>query len=116
MSPDSIRLTDKRAALHCNPRHNRNVARGVTRAVHRSLTEDSWRQAEEAATEIGTYLEPSTGGEDPCGAYTILKHWYRYASTQALNPSQTDMEKGKRDFQTLYKREDPHPPGLTLAT
>ena len=52
MSPDSIRLIDKRAALRRNPCHIRNVAKGITRAVRRPLTEDSPRRAEEIATEI----------------------------------------------------------------
>ena len=116
MSPDSIRLIDKRAALRRNPRHSRNVARGLTRSVCRSLMADSRRRAEEAATEIGVCLEPSTGGADPHRAYTILKRWYRYASAWAPNPCPTDMEKVRGDFQTLYQREESQPPGLPLET
>ena len=33
MSSDYIRFIDKHAALRWNPRHNRNLARGLTRAV-----------------------------------------------------------------------------------
>ena len=44
--PKSIWMIDTRAALRCNPRHNRNVERGLTTAVWRSLLVDSWRQAE----------------------------------------------------------------------
>ena len=35
---------------------------------------DSRRRTEEAATEIGEYLDPSMGGANPRGAYAILKH------------------------------------------
>ena len=77
---------------------------------------DSREQAEEAATEIRSFLYLSTGGSDPCGAYTILKCWYRHASVRAPNPSQKDMEKVRGDFQTLYQREEPQPPDLPLAT
>ena len=48
--------------------------------------------------------------------YVILKRWYQYASTWAPNPSCTDMEKVGEDFQTLYHKEEPHTPGLPLAT
>ena len=77
---------------------------------------DSRRRAEKAETEIGAYMEPSTGGADLRGAYGILKRWYQHASTRATNPSLTDMEKFGGEFQTLYQREEPHPPGLQLAT
>ena len=61
-------------------------------------------------------MEPSTGGTDPHGAYAILKCWYQHAPVREPNPSQTDIEKVKGDLQTLYQREEPHPPGLPLAT
>ena len=32
------------------------------------------------------------------------------------NPSRTDMEKSRGDFQTLYQRYEPHTPELRLAT
>ena len=35
---------------------------------------------------------------------------------RAPNPSWTYMEKFRGDFQTLYQREDPHTPVLTLST
>ena len=75
----------------------------------------SWRREEEAATEIGAYLEPSTGGADSFRAYAILKRSYRHVSAWAPNPSRTDMEKVTGDLQTLYQREEPHPPGLPMA-
>ena len=79
--------------------------------------EDLQIRPEEAAyTAIGAYLEPSMGGTNPCGAYAVLKRWYRHASTRVPNPSWMDMDKVRGDFQTLYQREEPHPPGLTLAT
>ena len=56
------------------------------------------------------------GGADPRRAYAILKLWYRHASVRATNPSQTDMEKVRGYFQTLYQRGEPHPPGLPLDT
>ena len=71
ISPDSTRLIDKHAALHRNPRHNRNVSRELARAVRRSLMVVSQRRAEEAA---GVCLGTSIGGSYPCGAYSILKH------------------------------------------
>ena len=65
--------------------------------------------------EIRAFLEPSPGGADSRGAYAILKLWYLHASVGASNPSWTDMEKFRGDFQTLYQREKPHTPSLTLA-
>ena len=49
-------------------------------------------------------------------AHAILKHWYRHASARAPNPSWTDMDKVRGDFQTLYQSEDTTPPGLILET
>ena len=48
--------------------------------------------------------------------YAILKRWYWNVSARAPNPSQTDMENVRGYFQTLYQREETHPPGLPLAT
>ena len=62
MSLNFIWLIGKHAALHQNSCHSRNVARGITRAVRWSLMVVSRRRAEEASTEIGTCMEPSTGG------------------------------------------------------
>ena len=73
MSLYSIRLIDMRAALRREPHHSRNVARGITRAVCRSLVADSRRRVEETSTDIRACMEPSMGGADSCGAYTILK-------------------------------------------
>ena len=67
--------------------------RGIVRAVQRYLLAESWRLAEDSATEIGAYLEPSTVGAYPRRVYAILKRWYRHASAQAPNPYRTDMEK-----------------------
>ena len=61
-------------------------------------------------------MEPSTGGAEPCGAYAILKRWYQYVSVWAPKPSRTDMENVRGNFQNLYHREDPNPPGLPLTT
>ena len=66
---------------------------------------DYRRRLEEATTEIGTCLDPDTGGADPRGAYAILKRWYWHASAQLPNPSWTDIEKVRGGFQTLYHRE-----------
>ena len=105
---------------HCtvksHPCHSRDVAKGLRGAVRLSLMADSQRRAEEAETEIGACLEPATGGVDPCRAYNILIRWYQHVSARAPNPSQIDMKKFRGDFQTLYQREDLHPPGLPLAT
>ena len=92
------------------------MERGLTRSIRQSLMADSLRQAEEAATSVGVCLEPSTGENDPRGTYAIMKHWYWHASARAPNPFRTDMENVRKDFQTLYQREEPHPPGLSLAT
>ena len=100
-----IWFVDKRAALSWNPCHSEKMVRGITRSVCRSVMADYWRRAEEASTDIGTCLEPSTGGADPHGAYAILKRWYRHVSTRAPNPSRTDMENIRGDFQTLYQRD-----------
>ena len=56
------------------------------------------------------------GGEDPCGAYAILKCWYHNVSAWAPKSSRMDMEKVRMDFQALHQREEPHTPGLPLAT
>ena len=50
MSPDSIRFIYNYAALLRNPCHSQNVARGITRAVRRSLIAEYRRRVEEAAT------------------------------------------------------------------
>ena len=63
---------------------------------------DSRRRVEEAATDIRECLEPSTGGADSWGVYTILKRWYQHESAREPNHSQTDIEKFRGDFQTLY--------------
>ena len=86
------------------------------RAVCRSLLVDSWRRAEEAATDIEACLEPSMGGADPRGAHAILNRWFWHASVQTTKPSRADMEKFRVEFQTLYQREEPQLPGLTLGT
>ena len=63
----------------------------------------------------GVFLEASGGSSNrdqgvygachgrggPRGEYAILKHWYRNASKQATDPSQTDIEKVRGDLQTL---------------
>ena len=76
---------------------------------------DSWRLAEEAATDIGACLEPSTVGAEPRGVFAILRYWYWHASMQAPNLCQKDMEKFRGYFQNFYQREEPHTPGLPLA-
>ena len=116
MSPASIQLIDKRAALRRNPFHIRNVAGGLTRAVRQSLMADYQSQVEETETYIGALLEPATGGADPRREYGIMKRWYWHTSARAPNPYRTDMEKFSGDFQSLYQREEPHTPGLPLAT
>ena len=75
MSPNSIRMIDKQSYLRRNPRHNCNVARGLTKAVRRSLLVESWRRAKESATDIRACLDPAAGETDPRGAYAILKRW-----------------------------------------
>ena len=116
MSPKYIQIIDKRASLRHNPIHNKNVARGLTIAVQRSLMVDYWRRAEEATVAIEACLENSEGENDPCGVYAILICWYRYVSAQAPNSSQTYMEKFRGDLQTLYQREEPQTPDIPLTT
>ena len=109
-------MIDKQASLRRNYRHNCNVARGLTKAIRQSLLVDYRRRAGEAAASIRTCLEPSAGETDLSGSYAILERWYRHTSTQEPKISQTDIEKVRGDFQTLYQQEDPQPPGLPLAT
>ena len=92
------------------------MVRGHTKAFWHSLFVESWRLAEEAATEIGACLEPAAGEMEPRGAYAVRKRWYWHASARAPKPSWTDMGKVGVDLQTLYQREDPHTPGLPLVT
>ena len=56
MSPKSIWLIDKRADLCHNPRQNRNVVRGLAKAVRLSLFLESHRRAKEDAKAIWVYL------------------------------------------------------------
>ena len=92
------------------------MVKGITIFVRWSVMADSQRRSEESSTEIRACLEPSIVGVDPRGAYAIPKPWYCHAYAQAPKPSQTDMEKVRGDFHNPYKREEPHPPGLPLAT
>ena len=109
-------MIDKREPLRRNPHHNRNVARGLKKSVRLSFMVDSQRRAKENSKDIRECLETSAGETDSHGAYAILKHWYWHASVRAPNPSRTNMEKFRGDFQTLYQSEEPHPPGIPLAT
>ena len=73
MSEESLRIIDKRATLHHQPDHNRNMACTFTRDLWRLITTDSWRQAEAATEEIGACLNMTQGtSPDLQGAYTIL--------------------------------------------
>ena len=110
-APKSIRMIDKHASLCRNPIYNPNVVRGLTKAVQQSPKVDSRIQAEEVASAIGVCMDPFTGGNDPCRAYATLKHWYQHTSARSPNPSWTNTEKVRVDFQTLYHREEPHTPG-----
>ena len=91
------------------------MARGLNKAVQKSLLVDYRRRDEEAETAIRVCLETEAGEMDPHGAYAILKPWYRHVSTWVPNPSWNYMEKARGYFHTLYKREEPHPHGLPLA-
>ena len=66
--------------------------------------------------ETGACLDPVKGGADLFGAYTILKRWYWHESARAPNPSRTEVEIFRGGLHTLYQREEPHSPGLPLAT
>ena len=110
MSETSIRLIDKRAYLHCNYHHNRNVARTLTKAVQRSLLVDSRRRAESSTEEIEACLEPTLGNPDLQGTYTVIKRWYCQASANASNSSQEDMAKVKGYYAALYRKDNPTPP------
>ena len=59
------------------------------------------------AAEIGVCLEPSTIDTYLCGAYSVLKCWYRHVSTRATNPSWSDMDKATKDYGTFNQREYP---------
>ena len=108
-------MIDKREPLRRNHHHNRNVARGLKKSVRISFIVESQIRAKENAKDIRECLETSAGETDTCGAYSILKCWYRHASARAPNPSRTNMEKVRGDLQTLYQMEEPHPPGIPLA-
>ena len=87
-----------------NTRHDRNVARTLTKDVQRSLLVDSRKRAERAAEDIGSCLELVLGTPQyPKRAYTSLKRWYRHASTRAPNPSREDMAKATGDYDKLYQ-------------
>ena len=92
------------------------MERGLTKAVRCSLLVDSQRQVEDSSKAIRACLFPAAREMDPRRAYSVMKRWYRNVSTRVPNPSRTDMEKVKGGFQTLYQRDDPHPPGLPMAT
>ena len=111
MSETSTRTVDERATLRHNPRHNRNVARKLAKAVHMSILVDYRQQVEKAAEYIGACLEAATGNPDLRGAYTVLKSWYCHASARAPKPSRVDMAKVTGDYAVLYRREFPTPPG-----
>ena len=92
------------------------MVRGLTKAMQLSLLVESRILSKEAATEIRACLEKLAGETDPCRSYTILKRWYRHASVRVHIHSQTNMDKVRGDFRTLYQWEDQHPTGLTLGT
>ena len=107
MSSSTINLIDKRSNLRSNPHHFWIVARALKKSVHRSLLEDSQRQSEKAAAEVGACIKPSTGDMDLRGSYAVLKCWYCHASARAPNPSLDDMGKVTKDCATIYQSEDP---------
>ena len=111
MSSSTIKLVYECASLRSNPHHFRNVERTLTRAVQRSLLENSRQQSEKASLEIELRLEPSTRYTDLRGSYSVLKIWYRRMSTRAPNHSQADMDKVTKYYATLYQWKDPYPPG-----
>ena len=93
MLDQSMWMIDKRTYLCRNPRHNRNVARNLTKVVWRSpLVDFRWRE-EKAEDDIGKCLEPTKGGTVVRGLYTVFKRWYHHASARAPNPSRLDMSK-----------------------
>ena len=77
---------------------------------------DSQRLAKEAVTAIGACLDPPARETDPHRLYVIQRHWYRNASAWMPKPSQTNMEKFRGEFKTLYHREEQNTPGIPLAT
>ena len=93
MFETSIWMIDESTYIYRNYRHNRNVVRKLAKAVRRSRLVDSRQRAEKSAEDIGTCLEPATGDTDLRGAYTVLKRWYRHASTSEKKTSWADMSK-----------------------
>ena len=72
-----------RASLRHRPDHNQNVVCTMTWAVRRSLNAESFRQAEVAVEDIGTFMKMPQGTLlDIQGTYTILKRWYCQSSAQ----------------------------------
>ena len=107
----TIKMICERAGLNINPCHHWNVARDLKKAVRGSILEDSQRQAEKAAAEIGACIDLETGDTDLCRACTVLNRWYRHASARAPNHSWADMVMVTKDYATLYQWEEPDPPG-----
>ena len=89
----------------------------MTKDVRRLLTEDSQRQAEMAAEEIGDYLE-TTQGTSPYiqGGYTILKRWYFHTSERKPNPYKENMDKVFREYADIYQWEELPPPRRLFHT
>ena len=110
MSETSTRLIDERTAHQCNPQHNRNMERKLTKVIWRPLLVDCRRQAEKATEDIVACLEPAMGNPDLRETYAVLKRWYLHASTRAPNPSQADMANVTGDYDEMYRQEEPPSP------
>ena len=57
---------------------------------------------------IRVCLNPAAVKTKICGAYAVLKHWYRHTSVWVPNPYRSDTEK--------VMGAEPHPPGIPLET
>ena len=107
LSNPTLKLMDTRASLRRDPRHSRALARRLTRELQTSLQADRQRRTEEAADLIYARLEDN----DLKGSYEVLKRWYRHASDRPQKPLRQDLEKISTDWETLYTKETPPPPG-----
>ena len=107
ISEASLKLMDSRASLRRDPQHSRAEARRLTRQLNQSLKTDRNHRTEEAAEEIYARLEDN----DLKGSYAVLKRWYRHASERPPKPSRQDLQKVSTEWETLYRKEDPTPPG-----
>ena len=115
MSETSTRLIDERTAHQCNPQHNRNMERKLTKAIWRPLLVDYRRQSEKATEDIVACLEPAVGNPDLRETYAVLKRWYLHASTGHRTPRRRTWPTSQGIMMRCTDRKTPPPPQETGA-